>query len=208
MSRQATKPAVDGPAEPAVITKMHVQDRPLHDEKGKPLLGKAGYRHETQFQRACRLGQLVDKANCADPKAQNVEIERALDRRDAGKAFVEAWDIRERGTKDSLDLSRGGSAASAAGISDAQIDAGNLLRSWERHMGRNDWMILRRVCGENCAIAQAVVDISPGYRLSTLARFREALDALHLAFTVSGRCRKSADGCCSAQAKVRRFDGE
>jgi hypothetical protein len=180
MSKQAAKAATDGPAEPAKITRMHVQDRPLHDEKtGKPLLGKVGYRHETQFQRACRLGQLVDKAMCTgDAKVQAVEIERALDRRDAGKAFVEAWDIRERGTKDSLDLRRGGSAASAAGISDAQIDAGNALRSWERQMSRNDWMILRRVCGENCAISVAVGDISPSYRDSSLARFREALDGL------------------------------
>lgn len=176
---KTAKQVTDGPAEPAVITRMHVQDRPLHDEKtGKPLLGKTGYRHETQFQRACRLGQLVDKAMCSDPKAQGVEIERALDRRDGGKAFVEAWDIRERGTKDSLDLSRGGSAASAAGISDAQIDAGNAMRSWERLMSRNDWMIVRRVCGENCAISLAVGDISPSYRDSSLARFREALDSL------------------------------
>ena len=81
MTKVATKAPMDGPAAPAVITRMHVQDRLLHDEKtGKPLLGKAGYRHETQFQRACRLGQLVDKAMCSDPKGQNVEIERALDR--------------------------------------------------------------------------------------------------------------------------------
>lgn len=165
-------------AGPARQTTAHVWDRPLHDDNGRAIIGKVGCRNETQFQRACRLGQLVDKAMCSDPKAQGVEIERALDRRDAGKAFVEAWDIRERGTKDSLDLSRGGSAASAAGISDAQIDAGNALRSWERQMSRNDWMILRRVCGENCAIAQAVGDISPSYRDSSLARFREALDSL------------------------------
>ena len=177
------------PLGPVVAGSDFLQDRPALDDKTlKPLTGKTAWRHESQFQRFIRLSQHVDKAACTDPKAQGVEVERALDRRDAGKAFVEAWDIRERGTKDSLDLSRGGSAASAAGISDAQIDAANLLRSWERHMGRNDWMIVRRVCGENCAVAQAVSDISPSYRESTLARFREALDGLILARSDARKC--------------------
>jgi hypothetical protein len=178
MARSTAKTEADQAASPAVITGMHIQDRPINDQHGKPIMGKPAWRHETQFQRFIRLAQNVDKAACTDPKAQGIEVERALDRRDAGKAFVEAWDIRERGSKDSLDLSRGGSAASAAGISDAQIDAANLLRSWERHMGRNDWMIVRRVCGENCTVAQTVGDISPSYRDSSLARFREALDGL------------------------------
>lgn len=178
MKRSAEQREVDKPDAPAIITGMHIQDRPVSDQHGKQIVGKSAWRHETQFQRFVRLGQNVDKAACTDPRSEGVEIERALDRRDAGKAFVEAWDIRERGTKDSLDLSRGGSAASAAGISDAQIDAANLLRSWERHMGRNDWMIVRRVCGENCTVAQMVGDISPSYRDSSLARFREALDGL------------------------------
>ena len=116
-------------------------------------------------------------------------LERALDRRDAGIAFVEAWDIRDRGSKDSLDLNRGGSAASAAGISDAQIDAANLLRSWESRMGQNDWMLVRRVCGENYTVAQSVSEISPSYKDSSLARFREALTALHGAQMVTQRQR-------------------
>lgn len=45
-------------------------------------------------------------------------------------------------------------------------------------MGTNDWLICRRVCGENFSVAAAVTAINPGYRFSTLARFREALDAL------------------------------
>jgi len=45
-------------------------------------------------------------------------------------------------------------------------------------MGARDWMIVRRVCGENCTVAETVQAISPGYKFSTLARFREALDAL------------------------------
>jgi hypothetical protein len=48
----------------------------------------------------------------------------------------------------------------------------------EQAMGANDWLICRRVCGENFSVAETVSAISPGYRFSTLARFREALDAL------------------------------
>jgi hypothetical protein len=202
--------ASDDISGPAVISLSHVQDRKIADDRGKEIIGKSAWRNETQFQRACRLGQLVDKAMCVDPKAQDVEIERALDRRDAGRSFVEAWDIRDRGSKDSLDLSRGGSAASVAGISDAQIDAGNLLRSWERHVGpsSNNWMILRRVLGENCHIAKVVAEISPSYRDSSLSRFRECLDALVSASAEAAKCRRSQNGCCSGQARARRFDAE
>ena len=45
-------------------------------------------------------------------------------------------------------------------------------------MGANDWLICRRVCGENYSVARRCPAISPAYRFSTLARFREALDAL------------------------------
>jgi hypothetical protein len=48
----------------------------------------------------------------------------------------------------------------------------------EQAMGANDWLICRLVCGENHTVADAVQAIGPGYKFSTLARFREALDAL------------------------------
>lgn len=176
--KAAQKPECEQIAQPAKITGMHIQDRKLTDERGREVIGKTAWRNETQFQRACRLAQLVDKAMCTDDRAKGIEVERALDRRDAGIAFVEAWDIRESGGKDSTDLSRGGSAANAAGISDAQIDAANLLASWQHHMGQNDWMLVRRVCGENYGVAQAVAAISPSYKDSSLARFREAMDGL------------------------------
>ena len=175
---------IDGPAK---VTPMHVE-RELTDHRGRAIIGKVGTKVETQFQRACRLGQLVDKAMCTDKKAQDIEIERALDRRDAGDSLVEAWDKLYRGTKDSTDLNRGGSAANSAGISDAQIDAGNLMAGWERHMGANDWMLVRRVCGENYAIAQSVAEISPSYRFTALTRFREALDGLIRAKVDARKC--------------------
>ena len=45
-------------------------------------------------------------------------------------------------------------------------------------MGANDWLICRLVCGEGHSVAQGVMTVSPAYKFSTLARFREALDAL------------------------------
>lgn len=190
MSKGATKQTGEPVDDPAVIHGLHVQNRPLYDEKtGRTIIGKAGWRNETQFERACRLGQLVCKERCKDDKSRDSEIEHALDRRDAGRAFVEAWDIRDRGNKDSTDLNRGGSAASAAGISDSQIDAANLLASWQRHMGANDWMLARRVCGENFAVSHAVAEISPSYRDSSLARFREALNSLILARIDARKCQ-------------------
>lgn len=186
--QEADRRAKGLPDGPAVQTDTH-QPRPVYDEKtGAQIIGRTGIKQETQFQRACRLAQLVDKAMCTDEKAKAVEIERALDRRDAGNAFVDAWDMRYRSGKDSTDLSRGGSAANSAGISDTQIDAGNLMAGWERHMGANDWMLVRRVCGENYAIAQAVSEISIGYRDSSLARFREAMDGLIRARTDARKC--------------------
>jgi hypothetical protein len=45
-------------------------------------------------------------------------------------------------------------------------------------MGVHVWPICRLEYGENFSVAAAVTAINPGYRFSTLARFREALDAL------------------------------
>jgi hypothetical protein len=61
---------------------------------------------------------------------------------------------------------------------DHQRDVKDYWRRVESAMGANDWLIVRRVCGENYTVAQAVAQVSPGYRLSSLARFREALDSL------------------------------
>jgi hypothetical protein len=61
---------------------------------------------------------------------------------------------------------------------DHQRDAKDFWRRVELAMGTRDWQICRRVCAEGCTVAETVQAISPGYKFSTLARFREALDAL------------------------------
>ena len=72
---------------------------------------------------------------------------------------------------------KGGGGVPGAFV-DHQRDVKDYWRRVEAAMGANDWLIVRRVCGENYPVAQAVAQVSPGYRLSTLARFREALDSL------------------------------
>lgn len=186
MSKQATKQIVID--EPAVITNMHVQAREITDQHGRQVLGARGWSRLTVFQKlyiakppAKANPKLVDQKRCTDKKTTDIEIDRALDRRDAGKEFVKAWDFSVRGTKDSLDLSPGCAAEAADGMTIDRMAAKDKLESWRRHMGPNDWMIIRRVCGENCDVAPVIADISPSYRDSSLARFREALDSLVVA---------------------------
>jgi hypothetical protein len=174
---------------------MHVQDRPLHDEKGKPLLGKAGWRTATHFQKASttkpgKPSKLCCVEMCTDPKATDLEIERSLNRRDAGNEFVKKWDASLGGTKDSLDLTRVRSVGGSGGYSDTQIDASRFLALVEANMGKNDWMIVRRVCGENYGVAQTIAAISPAYVKFTWPRFREAIDALIHAMAAAGRAER------------------
>lgn len=187
MSRAAKQEAqaVDGPARVGV---MHRQERPLFDESsGREIVGRRGYSTETQFQRFLRLNQHICKEACTDKRATDLEIERALDRRDAGKDFAQAWDDREPGSRDSTDPApRGGSTAD--GLTTAMVTAGKLLHGWQAHMGGNDWMLVRRVCGEDHTVAKAVAEISPGYVKASVARFREALDALRAGQIAAGKC--------------------
>lgn len=177
---------VEGPARP---TAMHRQDRPLFDaQSGREIVGKRGFSNETQWQRFLRLNQHVCNDLCTDKRATDIEIERSLDRRDAGNDFANAWSERTPGTRDSLDpRPRGGGTSD--GLTVAMIDAGKRLSCWEYRMGQNDWMLVRRVCGEDYPVAQAVVEISPAYRHTALVRFREALDALHAAGKQADKCQ-------------------
>lgn len=177
--------AVEGPA---VVTPMHRQERPLFDEtSGREIVGRRGYSNETQFERFLRLNQHICKEACTDRRAEAVEIDRALDRRDAGKAFANAWKEREPGSRDSTDLApRGGSTSD--GLTTAMVTAGKLLHGWQAHMGGNDWMLVRRVCGEDYTVARTVAEISPGYVKASVARFREALDALVAGQAAAAKC--------------------
>lgn len=164
--------------QPAIITALHVQDRVLHTRAGS----KVGWSKLTIFEQAHRAGKLIDKERCKSDHATQIEVGKALDRFIAGKRFMELWLIGQASIGGSMDFSRVRCAGSGVPFSDTQFDAKTLLRRIEENLGVNDWMICRKIIGENCAVAETVNFISPSYRDSTLARFREALDSLCAAF--------------------------
>ncbi|MFO1247643.1 MAG: hypothetical protein U1E93_05335 [Alphaproteobacteria bacterium] len=158
---------------PAVIQADHLQVRVLSGRAGS----KAGWSRLTVYEREFRLGHLV----CKERAAQGAREEegRALDRLAAARAFDEGWQVCHASFPGGVDFDRVRSSGGVPGaFVDHQRDAKDFWRRVEEAMGANDWMICRRVCGENYAVAAAVQAISPGYKFSTLARFREALDAL------------------------------
>jgi hypothetical protein len=164
--------SVDGPA---VIGPDHVRDRVLSARAG----AKPGWSRLTVYERAFRLGQMQCKERCTSAVATREEEGRALDRYAAARAFDQGWQICAASFPGGADLGRiRTSGGVPGGFADHQRDAKAFWRRVEQAMGANDWMICRRVCGENYSIAETVQSISPGYRFSTLARFREALDSL------------------------------
>jgi hypothetical protein len=173
MKRPATKPdPIDGPA---MLRPDHVQDRHL-DKVGD----RKGWRKLTPCEKAHRLGHLLCKERCAggpNSEETRLEIERALNRREAWNEFTEKW-LLCQATFPASDYNRIKIAGIPGSFADHQIDTKRFLRAVEAHLGARDWMIARRVCGESWSIAEAVVAIDPGYRKSTLVRFRECLDRM------------------------------
>lgn len=163
---------VDGPA---VIGEDHVQDRVLSAAAG----AKAGWSRLTVYERAFRLGHFKCKERCVSAAASREEEGRALDRYAAARAFDLGWQVCIANFPARVDFDRVKTSGGVPGaFADHQRDAKAFWRRVEQAMGANDWLICRRVCGENYSVAETVSAISPGYRFSTLARFREALDAL------------------------------
>ena len=160
---------------PAVIAPDHVKDRVLGAGAG----AKKGWSRLTVYEREFRKGAFVCKERCSDGAATAAEMARAADRYTAARAFDEGWQVCVASWPGSsgFDRVKGGGGVPGA-FADHQRDVKDYWRRVEAAMGANDWLIVRRVCGENYSVAQAVAAISPGYRLSTLARFREALDGL------------------------------
>jgi hypothetical protein len=158
---------------PAMIQADHVQGRVVSGRAG----AKAGWSRLTVYEREFRLGHLVCKEQAA--RQPREEEGRALDRLAAARAFDEGWQVCHASFPGGVDFDRVRRSGGVPGaFADHQRDAKDFWRRVEQAMGTNDWMICRRVCGENYAVAATVQAISPGYKFSTLARFREALDAL------------------------------
>jgi len=171
-ARKQVEEVVEGPA---VITPDHARDRVLSARAG----AKKGWSLLTVTEKEFRRGHLMCKERCASAVATREEEGRALDRYAAARAFDEGWQICNAGFPGCVDFDRIRSSSGVPGaFVDHQRDAKDFWRRVEQAMGANDWLICRRVCGENHTVAEAVQAISPGYKFSTLARFREALDAL------------------------------
>jgi hypothetical protein len=169
--RAAAEDVVEGPA---ILTGDHVQDRILSPRAG----AKKGWSRLAVYEREFRRGALVCKERGAG--AAREEEARVLDRFAAARAFDDGWRICNTPFPPGVDFDRvkvsGG--GTPGGFADHQRDAKDFWRRVQSAMGANDWLICRLVCGEGHSVAQAVMTVSPAYKFSTLARFREALDAL------------------------------
>ncbi len=172
-----TKPSprqYEDPDEPAIITSDFAQTRHVATRAG----AKLGWERLAIYEKEFRLGHLCCKARCTSTEATKVEVGRACDRRDAALAFDEGWRICNASWPSGSDLNRVRVVGCPGSFVDHQRATKDYWRRVEQCMGVNDWMICRRVCGEGYKVAETVISIQPGYRDSTLARFREALDAL------------------------------
>jgi hypothetical protein len=164
--------AIDGPA---VVGEGHVRDRVLSARAG----AKTGWSRLTVYERSFRLGHLLCKERCTGAQTTREEEGRTLDRFAAARAFDAGWQVCNAAFPGGVDFDRVRSSGGVPGaFADHQRDTKAFWRRVEQAMGANDWLICRRVCGENFSVAETVQAINPGYRFSTLARFREALDAL------------------------------
>ncbi len=171
--KKTARKAEDAVERPAVIQADHAQARMLSGRAG----AKTGWARLTVYEREFRLGHLVCKEQAA--REPREEEGRALDRLAAARAFDAGWQVCNAAFPGGVDFDRVRTSGGVPGaFVDHQRDAKDFWRRVEQAMGTNDWMICRRVCGENYAVAAAVQAIRPGYKFSTLARFREALDAL------------------------------
>ncbi len=160
---------------PAIVTKEHVQDRVLSARAG----ARKGWSKLAVYEREFRRGALVCKERCTGATLTREEEARALDRFAAARALDEAWRVINAPFPGGVDFDRVRSSGGVPGaFADHQRDAKDFWRRVQSAMGANDWLICRLVCGEGHSVAQAVMTVSPAYKFSTLARFREALDGL------------------------------
>jgi hypothetical protein len=179
MTNPTTEP--DGPAR---ITDDFAQTRHISTRAG----ARQAWERLTVYEKEFRLGHLADRKRAGISKANfEDEVKRALERRDAAKEFDEGWAICSASWPAGFNPDSIKVAGCPGSFVDHQRD---VKRFWERvrqEMGTNDWMICRRVCGEGYKVAETIASITPAYQAVTLARFREALDAL---IEVLARCRK------------------
>ena len=171
----AARAAEETVEEPAVIGPDHARDRILSPRAG----AKQGWSRLTVYEKEFRRGHMRCKERCTGVNAAREEEARALDRFAAARAFDEGWRICHAPFPGGVDFDRvKGSGGVPGAFADHARDAKDFWHRVQGAMGANDWLICRMVCGENFSVAEAVTMVSRAYKFSTLARFREALDAL------------------------------
>lgn len=153
---------------PAIITPLHVQDRPATDSDMRPITGTAAWRKLTPLQQAFGKRQLEGGSNRYS----------ATDRLNTGQEYASIFRMTERSGTDStqaLNISRSSSLGSN---NDAQQRAWDARLAIESHLGHADRIICRMVLGEECAPVDAIRAACGDYKHTVAARFREALDNL------------------------------
>ncbi len=173
---------IEKPEGPARFRDGHVQDRHLSTSAG----AKLGHRVLTVFQRYAAQddGNMLsggDKRNSHGTRLA------------AGNDFASIYLRTLPGSKDST-VERIGGGSGGYGLI-VNIDAKNLLKWLEVHMGSKNYKIVQLVCGEGEWPSEAISNTfdHKDYNKSVRFRFVEALDDLIDAFRAS-------------QAKISRFD--
>ena len=177
MSKAKHKETEEMVERPAILTADHLQDRILSPRAG----AKKGWSRLAAYEKEFRRGALVCKERCTDAAATRLEEVRALDRFAAARALDQGWQLCNVPFPPGVDFDRVRSSpggGTPGGFVDHQREAKDFWRRVQAAMSANDWLICRLVCGEGHSVAQAVMTVSPAYKVSTLARFREALDSL------------------------------
>lgn len=157
---------VDGPA---VLTGLHIRDRPATDKDGKPIMGTSAWRKLTPLQAAFAKRQLEGGSGRYT----------AGDRYSAGTDYTAIFDAAEHPGKDStqaLNAIRGGQGGSSTG---SQAKASSELACIHSHLGHRDRQIIILVCGWGHTPPKAIGQVlGIDYEKAALPRFRESLDAL------------------------------
>lgn len=159
---------------PAKVHSGHTLSRNLDAVAGSP----KGWRNENESP----LDRYAAKGLLSGPGGQ---ITGDL-RLSTGHAYRRLCELSRGSWRDSTQLTISG-ARSPGTISDMSCDAIKLKISVDSHLSANDRKICRMVCDEDYWPSEAVRSVDPGYRDATVPRFREAMDALVLAFEAAKR---------------------
>lgn len=164
---------------PAKLRPGYEQNRLLGAEAG----AKKGWRNEDEapLDAYARRGLLAGGA--LDGPTKGITLDMRLR---AGHDYRRLCELARRAGRDSTEMVIVGSGGGGS-ITETQSDAIKSLISVDSHLSQNDRRLVRMVCDEGYRPSEAVRTIDPGYKDGTVPRFREAMDALVLAFEAARR---------------------